>query len=124
MSNANYSGIYFASAETEKAARFDMLVDLKSAKAHARTLRQQALAVGYSLELFGRALADPSARFEITANEITCIVPAVVPPAPKSFRVPRYYLGEAPINMIYDILETDKKIKSLVENTEGIDTEV
>jgi hypothetical protein len=99
---------YFASEEAEKAAKWDMLQNLKKLRSHLAVLRDRAENIGKTLETFGTVLANPAWKFTVSEKEISGTATLIANARP--FIIPRVYLdGEAIVSLIQEIEETEKR---------------
>jgi hypothetical protein len=102
---------YFMTEESEKAAKWDMLMGLKAEQARLAVLREQAKKIGKDLQDFGAILSNPLRKFKIEPPVIEAM-----PTAVDAHRtIPLDSLNqEKVIALIKDIEETEGRISELM----------
>jgi hypothetical protein len=70
MQAVPYRKRFFMSEESEKAAKWDMVLQLKAERSSLSVLHNEAEKIGKELVRFGSVLANPSWTFEITETNI------------------------------------------------------
>ena len=106
---------YFMSEEAEKAAKWDMLQDLKAQKSSSGVLHERADKIGKSLENFGRVLQNSSWILTRTQTSIKGKA-TIVEARGAELEIPLSDLNADEIcRLIDDIAETRQRIKTLQE---------
>jgi hypothetical protein len=106
------------SEESEKAAKWDMLVSLKKERAHLEVLFEQARDIGKNLERLGRLLGNAAWTFRVTGESIHG---ERRDEESSTLETPLDFLNAEKITkLISDINETRSNILRLQKSTEAL----
>ena len=110
---------YFMTDKDEKAANWDMLVELKQQRSRLSSLCKQAEGIGTELECFGRVLANPSWDFQV--HEKSIHGNGMIPNTGEASILLENLDANRIAALINDINETKSNIKRLGDHVRELD---